>query len=161
MAGIKVSVPVTRIAKFKTAIQLIALALLILSESQITILPIILIGKIALWIAGLLTLYTGYDYLRSDYGGEWFTLLSEDGKVLGISSAAHKGDKKYQVDGFCHPKYEDFLAQLIQTAVKWCVSREANEIIFNVSKEDTDKENLMRDMAKAWNLEKLINVISN
>ena len=65
LAGIKVSVPVTRIAKFKTAIQLIALALLILSESQITILPIILIGKIALWVAGILTLYTGLDYLRS------------------------------------------------------------------------------------------------
>ena len=65
LAGIKVSVPVTRIAKFKTAIQLIALALLILSESQIAILPIILIGKIALWIAGMLTLYTGFDYLRS------------------------------------------------------------------------------------------------
>ena len=99
--------------------------------------------------------------MRSDYEGEWFTLLSEDGKVLGISSAAHKGDKKYQVDGFCNPKYEDFFAQLIQNAVKLCVSREANEINFNVSKEDTDKENLMRDMAKAWNLEKVIKVISN
>ena len=65
LAGIKVSVPVTKIAKFKTAIQLIALALLILSESQITILPIILIGKVALWVAGILTLYTGFDYLRS------------------------------------------------------------------------------------------------
>ena len=65
LAGIKVSVPVKKIAKFKTAIQLIALALLILSESQITILPVILIGKIALWVAGILTLYTGFDYLRS------------------------------------------------------------------------------------------------
>jgi len=45
--------------------QLIALALLILSESGITIIPITYIGKIALWIAGLLTLYTGYDYLKS------------------------------------------------------------------------------------------------
>ena len=65
LAKIKVSVPVSRIAKIKTAMQLIALALLILSESGITIIPIIYIGKIALWIAGLLTLYTGYDYLKS------------------------------------------------------------------------------------------------
>ncbi|PPR51000.1 MAG: CDP-diacylglycerol--glycerol-3-phosphate 3-phosphatidyltransferase [Alphaproteobacteria bacterium MarineAlpha5_Bin5] len=65
LAGIKVSVPASRIAKIKTGIQLIALALLILSESGITILPIILIGKISLWIAALLTLYTGYDYLKS------------------------------------------------------------------------------------------------
>ena len=45
--------------------QLIALAFLILSESGITLIPIISIGKIALWIAGMLTLYTGYDYLKS------------------------------------------------------------------------------------------------
>ena len=45
--------------------QLIALAFLILSESGITIIPIISIGKIALWVAGILTLYTGYDYLKS------------------------------------------------------------------------------------------------
>jgi len=65
LAGIKISVPVSRIAKLKTSIQLIALALLILSESQITLLPIVFIGKIALWIAGILTLYTGFDYLKS------------------------------------------------------------------------------------------------
>ena len=65
LAKIKVSVPVSRIAKIKTSIQLIALAFLILSESGITIVPIIFIGKLALWTAGLLTLYTGYDYLRS------------------------------------------------------------------------------------------------
>ena len=65
LAKIKVSVPVSRIAKIKTAMQLIALALLILSESGITIIPIIYIGKMSLWIAGLLTLYTGYDYLKS------------------------------------------------------------------------------------------------
>ena len=65
LAKIKVSVPVSRIAKIKTSIQLIALAFLILSESGITIVPIISIGKLALWIAGILTLYTGYDYLKS------------------------------------------------------------------------------------------------
>ena len=65
LAGIKVSVPASRISKIKTAIQLIALALLILIESGINIIPILLIGKVALWIAGILTLYTGYDYLKS------------------------------------------------------------------------------------------------
>ena len=65
LAGIKVSVPVSKIAKFKTSLQLIALGILILSESGITLLPIIFFGKIALWIAALLTLYTGYDYLKS------------------------------------------------------------------------------------------------
>jgi len=65
LAGIKVSVPVSKIAKLKTSLQLIALAILILSESVFSFIPILLIGKIALWSAGILTLYTGYDYLKS------------------------------------------------------------------------------------------------
>ena len=65
LAGIKVSVPASRISKIKTSIQLIALALLILIESGVSIIPILLIGKLALWIAGILTLYTGYGYLKS------------------------------------------------------------------------------------------------
>ena len=65
LAGIKVSVPASRISKIKTSIQLIALALLILIESGVSVIPILLIGKLALWIAGILTLYTGYDYLKS------------------------------------------------------------------------------------------------
>ena len=65
LAGIKVSVPVTRIAKLKTLLQLCSLALLILSESLMEITSIIFMGKIFLWIAGLLTMYTAYDYIRA------------------------------------------------------------------------------------------------
>jgi len=65
LADIKISVPVSKIAKFKTSLQLIALGILILSESGISFIPIIFFGKIALWVAALLTLYTGYDYLKS------------------------------------------------------------------------------------------------
>ena len=65
LAKIKASVPVSRIGKIKTSMQLTALAFLILSESGINIIPIISIGKLALWIAGILTLYTGYGYLKS------------------------------------------------------------------------------------------------
>ena len=65
LAGIKVSVPVSSIAKLKTSLQLIALGILILSEGGIELLPVLLFGKLALWIAALLTLYTGYDYLKS------------------------------------------------------------------------------------------------
>jgi len=65
LAGIKVSIPVSKIAKFKTVLQLVALGILILSEGGISVVPILMFGKIALWIAALLTLYTGYDYLKS------------------------------------------------------------------------------------------------
>jgi len=65
LAGIKVSIPVSRIAKFKTLLQLSALALLILSESITNIVSIIYLGKLFLWVAGLLTLYTAYDYVKA------------------------------------------------------------------------------------------------
>ena len=65
LAGIKISVPVSRIAKMKTFLQLSSLALLILYESSLSILIIVIFGKIFLWIAGLLTLYTAYDYVKA------------------------------------------------------------------------------------------------
>ena len=65
LAEIKASIPVTKIAKLKTSLQLIALGILILSESGTAFLPILLLGKIALWLAALLTLYTCYDYLKT------------------------------------------------------------------------------------------------
>ena len=65
LAGIKVSIPVSRVAKLKTLLQLAALALLILSESSINITPIIYFGRIFLWISALLTLYTAYDYIKA------------------------------------------------------------------------------------------------
>ena len=65
LAGIKISVPVSRIAKLKTLFQLCALALLILSEAIYNAYMIVYFGKVFLWIAGLLTLYTAYDYVKA------------------------------------------------------------------------------------------------
>ena len=64
LAGIKISIPVSRISKLKTFLQLCALAFLILSESLINTSLIKYLGTIFLWIAGLLTLYTAYDYVK-------------------------------------------------------------------------------------------------
>ena len=65
LAEIKISIPASKIAKLKTVFQLIALGFLILSEAGIAFMPILMFGKIALWVAAILTLYTGYDYLKS------------------------------------------------------------------------------------------------
>ena len=64
LAGIKVSIPVSRIAKLKTLLQLCALALLILSESISNLIFILYLGKIFLWVSALLNLYTAYDYVK-------------------------------------------------------------------------------------------------
>ena len=64
LAGIKISIPVSRIAKLKTLLQLCALAILILSESISNLIFILYLGKIFLWVSALLTLYTAYDYVK-------------------------------------------------------------------------------------------------
>ena len=63
LAQIKVSVPVTKLAKWKTGIQMIALGFLIIGDAGPAAIPVHLIGEIGLWIAGILTAITGYDYM--------------------------------------------------------------------------------------------------
>jgi cardiolipin synthase len=66
LAELRVGVPVTRLAKWKTFGQLVALGFLIAGEAGVQVLPqTIEIGIILLWLSALLTLYTGWDYMRA------------------------------------------------------------------------------------------------
>jgi cardiolipin synthase len=66
LAELQVSVPVTQLAKYKTAIQLIAIGFLIAGPAGDKVLMYNTeIGLAGLWIAATLTLYTGYDYFRA------------------------------------------------------------------------------------------------
>lgn len=69
LAELQVSVPVTQLAKWKTTVQLISIGMLLAGPAGEIILPgTTLAGLTALWIAALLTLYTGYDYFRAGIG---------------------------------------------------------------------------------------------
>ena len=66
LAELRVSVPVTRLAKWKTLGQLVAIGFLIAGEAGEKILPqTVQIGITLLWLSALLTLYTGWDYMRA------------------------------------------------------------------------------------------------
>jgi CDP-diacylglycerol--glycerol-3-phosphate 3-phosphatidyltransferase len=66
LAELKVGVPVSKVAKWKTTVQLIAIGFLVAGPAGETILPgTIRAGTVLLWIAAALTLYTGWDYLRA------------------------------------------------------------------------------------------------
>ncbi|MCE7029246.1 CDP-diacylglycerol--glycerol-3-phosphate 3-phosphatidyltransferase [Jiella avicenniae] len=66
LAGLKVSVPVTRLAKWKTTIQMVAIAFLLAGPAGDEFMPgITVLGLVLLWISALVTLYTGYDYFRA------------------------------------------------------------------------------------------------
>jgi cardiolipin synthase len=62
---LRVGLPVSALAKWKTGFQMTALGFLIVADAEPTaFLPISAIGETLLWLAAGLTLYTGYDYLR-------------------------------------------------------------------------------------------------
>ena len=73
LAELRVSIPVTRLAKWKTTGQLVAVGFLIAGEAGDRVLPFTTdIGLALLWISAIVTLYTGWDYLRA--AGQHLTL---------------------------------------------------------------------------------------
>jgi CDP-diacylglycerol--glycerol-3-phosphate 3-phosphatidyltransferase len=64
LAGLRVSVPVSNLAKWKTTLQMVALGALILAGALPGQLRIKQVGLVSLWGAAALTVITGWDYLR-------------------------------------------------------------------------------------------------
>jgi len=65
LAELRVGLPVSKLAKWKTAIQMVAIGVLIVGDAGPAFLSVTAIGESLLWVAALLTLVTGYDYLRA------------------------------------------------------------------------------------------------
>lgn len=82
LAELRVSVPVTQLAKWKTTLQLVAIGFLLGGEAFDNLLPQSIlawrwkigdealpltssIGLVLLWVSAILTLYTGWDYFRA------------------------------------------------------------------------------------------------
>jgi len=77
----QIKLPVTNLAKLKTFLQMVAIALLLIGETGNKILNFQdynaqTIGIILLWLSAFLTLYTGYEYLRKGIDHA----MSEDNK---------------------------------------------------------------------------------
>ena len=64
LAGLQVSLPVSRLAKWKTTLQLVAFGALILAGAVPGASWVKVVGLTCLWGAAALTLVTGWDYLR-------------------------------------------------------------------------------------------------
>ena len=69
LAGFAVSLPVSRLAKWKTTVQMIAIGFLIVGNAAHPAVPeafpVRLVGEAGLWVAAVITLVTGFDYLRT------------------------------------------------------------------------------------------------
>ena len=74
LAALRVSVPVTKLAKWKTTIQLIAIGFLLAGDAGDQLVgavvpqlgPVVTqLGLLLLWISAIFTIYTGWDYFRA------------------------------------------------------------------------------------------------
>jgi CDP-diacylglycerol--glycerol-3-phosphate 3-phosphatidyltransferase/cardiolipin synthase len=66
LAELNVKVHVTQLAKWKTGVQMVAIAVLLAGPAADKLLPgIRQTGLVFLWMAAILTLWTGYDYLKA------------------------------------------------------------------------------------------------
>ena len=66
LAELRVSVPVSTVAKWKTTLQLVAIGFLVAGPAGEILIPgATTIGLGLLWIAAVLTLYTGWDYMKA------------------------------------------------------------------------------------------------
>ncbi|MGE3769369.1 MAG: CDP-diacylglycerol--glycerol-3-phosphate 3-phosphatidyltransferase [Bdellovibrionales bacterium] len=65
LAELRVSLPVSRLAKWKTAAQMVALPFLIGNQVWLFFMPAGYVGVVLLWVAAILTVITGIDYWRA------------------------------------------------------------------------------------------------
>lgn len=65
LAEVRVKVPVSNLAKWKTTVQLIAIGFLLVGNAGPVWVQAPLVGTICLWVAAIITCYTGYDYFRA------------------------------------------------------------------------------------------------
>jgi cardiolipin synthase len=74
LAALRVSVPVTKLAKWKTTVQLIAIGFLLAGDAGDQMVGAVVpqlgpavtqLGLLLLWISAIFTIYTGWDYFRA------------------------------------------------------------------------------------------------
>ncbi len=68
LAELNVMVAVSRLAKWKTGVQMVALGFLLAGEAGDAVVGYVTtVGLIMLWVAAILTIYTGFDYVRAGF----------------------------------------------------------------------------------------------
>ena len=82
LAMLRVPVPVSRLAKWKTALQMVAIGVLLVGDAGPAALHVRTVGELLLWLAAGLTLITGYDYWRAGMSH----IGEEDAKVVKTES---------------------------------------------------------------------------
>ena len=88
LANVKVSMPVTRLAKWKTGFQMTSIGFILFGAYE----PFRYIGEFLLWIAGVLTFITGYEYFQKSL--DYVKALDTKENAKAASKAIAKTEEK-------------------------------------------------------------------
>ena len=84
-------------------------------------------------------LYPRYEALLQDTRGMWFGAHTEQGRLLGLSTAQFDAAGACRVDGFMHHDYPHVWENLIRAAIRWCITAGGSGCWAQVACEDEDK----------------------
>ncbi len=91
-------------------------------------------------------LYRKYNAVRYNSGGEWFSAVGEDGRVLGLMTACLDLMGGCRVDGFNYSGYPHVLEELILAAVMWAKCSGASPIWASILPVDVGKREIFEVM---------------
>ena len=80
-----------------------------------------------------------YDLVKHE-GTAWFAARTDDGRIVGISTAKMIDANSCAVDGFIHARHGDSYDALIGAAIDWGRSEGASGVTARLSVEDEDKQ---------------------
>lgn len=89
------SLPVSKLAKWKTGVQMVAIGFLLLGDVAPFGLPTALMGTLGLWLAAVLTAITGADYLRVAFR---HATMADAGTPPGDETSADPNDRSAPKD---------------------------------------------------------------
>ena len=85
----------------------------------------------------------GRDQAQRDRRGmpaaEWFAAKTNDGRLVGISTARIDTDNVCQVDGFIHKRFDGSYDALIGAAIEWGARQDSVRFVTRLSVEDEEK----------------------
>ena len=91
-------------------------------------------------------LYRRYGYVMNGGRGICFVAVTDDGRVVGLSSARLLESDHCCVDGFVHQRFMSCCRELIQAAMRWGESQGATVLTARLSTEDEDKQQFFESL---------------